>query len=255
MIDWFNSNRLLLNTEKTEFLWCHSKKRRQSVPSTSLRIGSSWISPSSSVRCLGVILDSELSFERHITKCVSTCFGILRQIRSISSSIPRVLRKTLISALVISRLDYSLSVLYGVPAYHLKRLQSVLNAADRLIYDSKRSSAITPLLRDLHWLPIKQRIDYRLCILSFCCRHHSASEYLTSCLIDVNSEPGRSRLRSADSKTLVVPLSRRPTLGGRAFPVASARCWNSLPKELRSANSLSSFNKKTKDHFIKLSFY
>ena len=110
------------------------------------------------------------------------------------------------------------SVLYGVPAYHLKRLQAVLNAAARLIHDSKRSSAITPLLRDLQWLPIKQRIDYRLCILSFCCRHHSAPEYLTSCLIDVSSEPGRSRLRSADSNMLVVPLSRRPTLGEEHFP-------------------------------------
>lgn len=254
VMEWFKSNHLLLNESKTEFVWLYSNRCRLAAPSAPIRIGSSWKTPVSSARCLGVHIDSELSFRGHITKRAASCFAMLRQIRSIQSSLPRPIMKTVVSSLVIPRLDYCLSLLHGVPACHLKRLQSVLNTAARLIYGSSRYCAITPLLKELKWLPIQQRIDLRLCILAFSCYHQLAPTYLSSNVHSISSVSGRSHLRSADSACLVVPGVRRPTLGGRSFVVTAARAWNSLPVHIRNASNLPEFKKLVKDHFYQQSF-
>ena len=249
IISWFHSNQLYLNTNKCETIWFHSSNRRSTAPSSAIRIGSSHISPVSSVRCLGVHLDSELSFNVHLTKRSAACYAAMRQIRSIRSSIPAQVLKMLVSSLVISRLDYCISVLSGVPACRLKRLQSVLNAAARLIHGSSRYCAITPLLKDLRWLPVEFRVKYRLCLLAFCCNHDMAPNYLINRNSDAASTSARSRLRSANAPSLSVRLTRRPTLGGRSFVVAAAHSWNNLPSHLRSIDSFPQFKRQVKDHF------
>ena len=122
----------------------------------------------------------------------------------------------------ISKVDYCNSVLAGIPGQLQDRLQSVLNAAARLVFSARRSERITPLLRELHWLRVPERVTFRLCVLAYRCRHGTAPAYLAETLLRTSNVDTRRRLRSADSAMLVVPSTRRSTLGDRAFPVASA---------------------------------
>ena len=151
--------------------------------------------PAASVRDLGVYLDSDLSMRLHITPLVCACFGVLRQIRSIRRSLPRQSVLTLISSLVMSKLDYCNVAFTGLPRRELDRLQSVINAAARLTVGAQRHDHITPLLADLHWLRIPQRIQYKLCVLVFNSVHGSAPRYLQEVIRPVANVEPRRRLR------------------------------------------------------------
>jgi len=89
---------------------------------------------------------------------------------------------TLLRALVIDNVDYCSSTLDGVSGALLQRLQSVLNAAARLVFSARMSENITPLLRELHWLKAPERIQFRLCILTHRCLHGTAPPYLAETL-------------------------------------------------------------------------
>ena len=160
---------------------------------------------------------------------------------------------TLIRSLVITKLDFCCSVLAGVSGSLMQRLQSVLNAAARLVF-SARSEHTTPLLRELHWLKVTERIQYQLCVLAFRCLHGLAPSYLSETLHLSTEVDTRRRIRSASTSTLVVPSTRRSTLGDRAFPVAAARVWNSLPPSVLSTSSLASFCLHLKTHLFAASF-
>jgi len=126
------------------------------------RVGNDTVQSDSSVRDLGIYLDSKASMKTHVSKTMPCCFNVLRQIRSIQRSVMRPVRQSLVVSyqLVSSRLDYGNATLAGLPGHELNRLQSVLNAAAWLIFSGKKHDNVTPLLRDLHWLRVQQRIEY-----------------------------------------------------------------------------------------------
>ena len=98
---------------------------------------------------------------------VRSCFATLRQIRSVRWSLPRHALLTLVRALVVSKVDYCNSVLAGVSRQLQHRLQSILNAAARLVFSARRSEHITPLLQELHWLKVPEQIRFWLCVLAY----------------------------------------------------------------------------------------
>jgi len=81
--DWMRSNRLQLNSDKMEFMWCATVRRQHSLPTVGPLIGSSTLTPSSAVRDLGVYIDSGLTMQSHVRQTVSRCFAVLRQLRTI----------------------------------------------------------------------------------------------------------------------------------------------------------------------------
>ena len=122
----------------------------------------------------------------------------------------------LIRTLVITELDQCNSVLVGTSVYMQDRLQSVVNAAARLVYSSRTSEHTTPLLRQLHWLRVPERIQFRLCVLAYHCLQGTAPAYLPDSLRPTSEIFARRCLRSADITTLQVPSTRR------AIPLATA---------------------------------
>ena len=173
---WMRANRLQVNPSKTEVLWCASGLRQHQIPTSPVRTGSTYVPQVSSVRDIGVYIDSDVSLRAHVTATVR--FAALRQIRIVRRCLPQHALLTLIRDLVVSKVDYYCSVLAGVSDHLLDRLQSILNAAARLVFSAKRSERITPLLRDLHWLRVPERNQFRLCILAFRCLNGSAPPYL-----------------------------------------------------------------------------
>ena len=106
---------------------------------------------------------------------------------------------------------------------------------------------MTPLLRELHWLRMSQRIDYKLAVFVYRCLNGLAPSYLANDLQCVADLEARMCLRSASTSTLVVPVTRLSTVGDRAFPVATARVWNSLPADVTSLPSLSTFKRRLRE--------
>ena len=162
----------------------------------------------------------------HITKVVAGCFASLRQLRSVRRSLSHESFTRLVVALVLARLDYCNGVLAGLPA---SQLQSVLNAAAQLIYGVRRYDHVTPLLQQLHWLSVPERVTFKLCVMVYRCLHGIGPEYFSEDFKLVSEIQSRQRLRSASSTDVVVPATRWFSLGDRAFPVAGARAWNALP--------------------------
>ena len=132
--------------------------------------------------------------------------------------------------------------------------QSVMNAAARLIFSSSRFQHITPLLRQLHWLKAPERIAFKQSVLVYKCLHGSAPAYLTDELCQVADVEARQRLRSGSSSSLIVSRTRLLTVGDRAFPVAAARVWNSLPDLVTSAPSVAVFRSRLKTHLFNISY-
>ena len=165
--NWMRSNRLQLNSDKTEVLWCATGRRQHQLPTTALSIDGVQVSPVTSVRNLGIFIDADLVMRTHVQRTVSGCFAALRQLRQIRNSVPTATFQSLVVALVLSRLDYGNSVLIGLPIHLLRRLQSVQNAAARLIYRLRRFNHVTDALVSLHWLRVPERVVYKIAVLTF----------------------------------------------------------------------------------------
>jgi len=130
------------------------------------------------VRDLGVILDCELTMQRHVNKVTSACFSHIRRLKQIRRLLGPEATNTLISAFVLSRLDYCNAVLASLPKVTIAPLQRVQNAAARLILRLAPHEHVTAALRHLHWLPVQYQITYKLCLLMHLIHIHKTPSYL-----------------------------------------------------------------------------
>jgi len=199
---WMMANQLQLNLAKTEVLWCSSARPQFQIPIGPVLVGNTSVLPASAVRDLGVYIDADVTMRAHVTAPVRACFATLRQIRSVRRSLSRDALLTLLRALVVSKVDYcSCSVLAGISDTLLERLQSVMNAAARLVFSTRRSEHTTPLLRELHWLQVPEMIQFRLCVLVYRCLNGTAPPYLAETLRQSTDVDARRCLRSAATST------------------------------------------------------
>ena len=123
--------------------------------------------------------------------------------------------KCFIHAFVTSHLDYCNALLYKLPQYQYDRLKKVLNAAARVTCLIHKFAHITPVLRELHWLPVKFRVEFKIALLVFKTLNGLAPQYLSE-LIVVKSRT-RYSLRSDSETLLVIRKVTRRTFGDRAF--------------------------------------
>lgn len=189
----------------------------------------------------------------HVSRLARACFFHLRRLRPVRRLLGPSVTQRLVSAFVLSRLDYCNALFAGLPASTLAPLQRVQNAAARLVIGLKYSDHITPAFIELHWLPIKQRITYKLCLLVYKSLNGLAPPYLTELLQPISDLPSRATLRSATTCDLVIPRTKL-TFGDRAFAVAGAREWNNLPAELRCISDIVMFKKHLKTHLFRIAF-
>jgi len=141
----------------------------------------------------------------HVTAVVKACFAALRQIRNMRRSLTRTTLFSLAHALVVTKVDYCSSVLSGISGQLLQRLKSVFNATARLVFSARKSEHITPLLRELHWLKVPERIQFQLCVLAYSCLVGTAPSYLAeSETLHSTADVGS---RSASTSMLVIPFT------------------------------------------------
>ena len=251
---WMSRNFLKLNGSKTEVLLIGSKNTLSKAQTTTIPniiIDGFPVPFSTQVKSLGVILDSTLSFAPHIKNITRSAFFHIRNISRLRPSLSQPSTEVLIHAFVTSRIDYCNSLLSGLPTKLLNRLQIIQNSAARIITRTKSSDHITPVLIQLHWLPVHFRIDYKNLLLTYKALHNLAPTYLSDLLHEYT--PSRS-LRSSSAGLLTVPTSRLSTLGARAFSCTAPRLWNSLPPHIRHSDSITTFKSHLKTHLFKLAY-
>ncbi|KAI2646730.1 RNA-directed DNA polymerase from mobile element jockey [Labeo rohita] len=183
--DWMTNNFLLLNSDKTEILLIGPKNNTQNLLTYNLQLDGCTVT-STTVKSLGVILDSNLSFENHISHVTKTAFFHLRNIAKLRNMLPVSDAEKLVHAFMSSRLDYCNALLGGCPASLINKLQIVQNAAARVLTRSRKYDHITPILKSLHWLPIRFRISYKIALLTYKALNGLAPVYLTSLLLRYN---------------------------------------------------------------------
>ena len=195
-----------------------SKHGLKSLSNITVTVGEQQQLQSSSVRDLGVFYDQHLNMSQHVRSLCRTGYYHLRNIGRIRRYLTQDATKTLVHALVTSRLDYcNNSLLYGLPANHLAKMQRLQNACARVITRTGRRSHITPVLKELHWLPVHRRIEYKILSHTYRAIHHQSPVYLSD-LLSVY-RPTRS-LRSESTIMLTVPRTRTVTYGDRTFTFA-----------------------------------
>ena len=155
---WMTANKLKLNNDKSEFLFLHSRFRH-SLPPPTISVGMENIRPSQQARNLGVIFDDTMSLSPHVNTIVKGAFYHIRNISKIRKYISKTTTEILIHSFVSSKLDFRNSLLCG--AQKRDKLQSVQNAAARIINGLKKRDHITETLRDPHWLPVEERIVFK----------------------------------------------------------------------------------------------
>ena len=245
---WMLVNKLKINDSKTEFLIIGSKHQLSKITIDSIKIGDSEIKPVASVKNLGVLIDNNLSMESHITKTCSIAFYHIYNIKHIRKYLTRDLTEKIVHALITSKLDYCNSLLFGLLNYQLQKLQRVQNAAARIIAGTRKYDRITPVLRELHWLPVKERIDFKVLLLTFKALNNMAPAYLKGMLRFQTSD--RYKLRSEKSGALIVPRTKFTSRGDRAFCTAAPKLWNKLPVEIRRSQSVHAFKTRLKTHLF-----
>ena len=242
---------LKLNDSKTELMLVTSKRSKHlhNLP-TSITIGNAQIPFKQSVKNLGFTLDCHLTMNAHVSNIARTCYFELRCLASIHRFLTSTATATLVSAFVLSRIDYCNSLLFGSTHDVTSHLQRIQNYAARVILRLPMSSSINIHLKSLHWLPVKVRSTYKIACLCYHCHSSTAPLYVTDML---HKKPFHTRNTRSSSYTM--PLLNRPahskaTLGDRSFYFASSSVWNSIPNDVRCAPSLSSSKSRLKTYLF-----
>ena len=239
--------KLKLNPEKTEFIIIGDKSTREPLVSKfPVPLLQNNISPSVEVKNLGVIFDSDNSFDNHIAKVCRACYYHLRDLRRIRKFLTVDTAILVANAMVSSRLDYCNSLLYGVTRSSIAKLQRVQNALCRIVYRLDRMSHVTPYLEKLHWLPIQYRILFKYNLLVFKAINYSQPPYL-SALIKSSSLTRGNRLS-------VSSFHPKRHIGRRGFAVAAPAEWNRLPQNVRSQQTITGFRSQLKTYLFRLAY-
>ena len=245
---WAQSNYLKLNDDKTEFVIIGTKQQLAKTYISTIRVGNADIVASSHVRNLVAWFNERFSMETHITKACGAAFYHLHNIRRIRKYLSQDIAETLIHAFVTSRIDYCNSLLFGLPSYQISKIQRVQNAAVRVIFMKSKYCHITPLVKELHWLPVTYRIQLKVIFITFKALHDMAPSYISS-LLRVRQSTKYS-LRSNNAILLTPPLKKSAgTTGARSFTMATPIVWNSLPSEIRNIHKLDKFKQRLKTYF------
>ena len=240
--EWSTQNDLKLNSDKTEVIHVKSSLRNPS-PLSVINVADSAIEPIIRARDLGVILDSGLDMQYHVrNKCKSAAMG-LHKIGKIRKYLDRGTTEKLVHAFITCHLDNNNGLLYGIPDTLLRRMQYIQNSAARLITKKRKFDSISPILQELHWLPIKSRIKFKLLTMVFRCIQGSAPVYLQEI---IQSYKPKRNLRSNSQNLLNQTRVRTKLFGDRAFAKAAPELWNSLPQSLRDITSLDQFKSRLK---------
>ena len=248
---WLLHNSLALNPEKSEAAIFGTWQRVKPLKDLfTVNVAGAPINLSEDIKSLGVTFDTQLSFDNHVNNVCRGAHYHIRGLRNVRTAMSKETANTIACSLVTSRLDYCNALLAGMSETNLNRLQRVQNALARVVCRTRRRDHITPALAELHWLPIRSRISYKIATITHKIRTTQQPGYLVDLIED--AVPSRT-LRSKSGILLKVPMFKTQ-IGQRSFRYIAATTWNSLPDNIRTIDNFTTFKKHLKTHLYNLSY-
>ena len=245
-------NLLKLNNDKTELLVITSSDQLSKRLNISVRVGDSTINPNfDKPKNIGVLFDSTCSVTAHVSNVCKTINYNLYSIGKIRRFLDKSSTEKIIAGAITSRLDYCNSLLYGIPKVVMNKLQYCQNNAARIVSLKRKFDHISPVLKDLHWLPVEKRIEFKILTLSYKALNGEAPSYILDLLAPYT--PARS-LRSEAQHLLHCPKYRLQRFGKRSFQVAAPTLWNRLPSNIRKSPSTDIFKSCLKTYLFNAAY-
>lgn len=247
---WMNKNKLKMNSSKTEFILVGSRQQLAKCRAESIDIVGDMIKRSSYVRYLGAWIDQYLTFDTHVVKKCTTAMINFLKIKSIRKYLTKGAAETLVLTMVMSHLDYCNSILYGATKKNRGKLQRIQNMCAKLVLGISKYESSKEALYNLHWLPIKARINFKIACIMFNCHNGMAPEYLIAML--KRKSPRYAGLRSGTTSEIdyEVPFNKKKTHNDRSFETSGPKVWNDLPKDVRLSKSYDQFKKNVKTYYF-----
>jgi hypothetical protein len=251
---WMHLNRLKMNNDKTEFLLLGSKYQLQKCTTDSIKVCDYSIQRSTSLKYLGMHLDSQLNLKIHIREKCRVAAMNLHSIRQIRNILTPEACHLLVQCLVVPHLDYANALFEGLPSTTLAPLQLIQNMAAKLILNKRKYDSATESLKHLHWLPVKYRSKFKVACLVFLALNGDGPSYLRD-LLSVRQVNRSLRSNSEGNGILLtIPKTTRKTFAERSFSVNGPKIWNSLPSNLRLITDFTLFKKNLKTFYFKIAY-
>lgn len=249
---WMSINYLKLNDTKTEFMDIGLYES----PIKSLYLDGVTIEPCKKAKNLGFMFDHLMSLNDQITATSQVCYMNLRNLERIGSKLSKDLKIQLVHSNILSHIDYCNAVYGGLSEANIQRLQKIQNASVRFIfnlYGRARRTHISPYLKELHFLPVRYRIKFKLALLVFKCLNNVSPKYLAS-LIKPRDTKRKSVRLDDDFYLLKIPPTPQYVRTEAAFTFSGPKMWNELPYYLRCMNDIITFKKELKTYYFNIAF-
>jgi hypothetical protein len=243
---FLHDNKLCNNSDKTEFMLIGSKHNLMKINCNSLKVDRSKIDVSDNVKNLGVMFDKLMSMDAQVKNMCKKVFLNIKNIAHIRSSLSKSDTKTAVHALVTPHLDYGNALLSGITEKNLNKLQVAQNSAARLIERLKKNDRISHIRKELHWLPIKARIEFKILNITWKTLNNQSPSYLADLL---NCIDHHRNLRSNQLKLLKIPRTGT-SYGDRAFSSVAPKLWNSMPTNIHECDTHTAFRSKLKTYLF-----
>ena len=221
---------MFLNDDKTEFILIGTRQQLAKVDGISLCLGDSNVSPVKSAKNIGTWIDSNHNLTINANNTCKAASYHLTNVRRIRKYLDEKSSHTLIHALVIGRIDYCYSILYGSPTRELTKLQRLQNSAARIIFNISKMRHITPVLRELHWLPVQFRKQFKCIMITFKVINGHGPIYIQE-LVKLQQN-GAYNLRSSNKGLMLQAPNAitKKTLNDRAYVSAAPKLQSSLSR-------------------------
>jgi hypothetical protein len=249
--EWMTKNHLKLNEGKTQFLPITRDSNKVFSP---LLIGNCSIPPAHTVGNLGFIFNRSLTISDHVKHLRQSTFYQVQRIKSLKHCISFVNREILTHAFITSRLDFCNSLFFGSSTSLLMGVKTILGATAKALVGMHPMLSNTTIFLKLHWLPVDARINYKLAMIGFKILHHQAPQYFNDITQYVHARDTRAASAPLLTSNIYSQTSRLKKYGDRSCFNSICHVFNSLPPDIRAAESLSSFKRLLKTHLFMLSF-
>ena len=240
---WMLMRKLKLNESKTDILLVKGGLRVDiETEFGALELGDLRLQPSPSVKNLGITFDSTLDFKHHINSLVKTCNYNIRNLYAVKRYLNRDALIGLVHSLIISHVDYCNSLFLGLPNYLLKKIQTILNKCARLIFSLPPRTPTTRYLIELHWLPVRARIEFKICLMVYKAIKFKQPKYIVDMIFSPETGTQMSLRSSDDPYRLHEPRAvGERAFAERSFAYVAPRLYNKLPVRVKQQSTLGSF--------------
>ena len=252
--EWLKVNKLKLNTDKTKFMLIGTPQKLSNISTMEdniiIKFNGDVIEQCTSIKCLGVIIDQNLSWSYQIDNVCKKVYASLSMLRRVRPYVDESTLKTLYLCLVQSHLDYCCEI-WGLRFnMHTERIIKLQKRAARLILKCNFYTPSKEMFHELNWLPFNDRVTYFKCIFMYRCINGLSSEFYRD-MFTFASNSHSFNTRYAAKDNLITPKAHTEIFK-HSLSYSAILLWNNLPFEIKQSQSLSIFKRKLKVHLFKL---